>query len=72
MKKQIQAVEVNLDLVWLGLSPHPVTVSTRIVPFLVGDTGIPINRHLPLLLGGETTQHMANLPTNLHKNQPVM
>ena len=40
--------------VWLGLSPLPVTVTTRIITFLVGDP----NLHLPQLLGGGTTQCM--------------
>ena len=34
--------------VWLGLSPGPVTVTTRIVIFFVGDP--ELNLHLPLLL----------------------
>ena len=40
----------------LGYSPFPVTVTTRIIPFL--GTGIPINLHLPLLLGRGTTQNI--------------
>ena len=40
----------------VGLSPCPITVTTRIIIFLVGD---PINLHLPLLLGGGTTQNIS-------------
>ena len=39
----------------VGLSPLPVTVTTRIVMFLVGD---PYKPSFPLLLGGGTTQIM--------------
>ena len=35
--------------VYLGLSPGPVTVTTRIFIFLVGDPELSL--HLPLLLG---------------------
>ena len=38
----------------VGLSPFPVTVTTRIITFLVEDP--ELNLHLPLLLGGGTTQ----------------
>ncbi len=40
----------------LGLSPLPVTVTTRIVMFLVGD---PYKPSFPLLLGGGTTQRIS-------------
>ena len=33
---------------YFGLSRLPVTVTTRIITYLVGDSGIPINLHLPL------------------------
>ena len=39
---------------YIGLSPCPVTVTTRIIIFLVGDPNL--NLHLLLLLGGGTTQ----------------
>ena len=39
-----------------GLSPLPVTVTARIITFLVGDP--ELNLHLPLLLGRGTTQDM--------------
>ena len=42
----------------LGLSPCPVTVTTRIITFLVGD---PYKPSFPVLLGGGTTQ---NKPIN--------
>ena len=38
----------------LGLSPLTVTVTTRIIPFLVGNP--ELNLHLPLLLGRGTIQ----------------
>ena len=38
---------------FVGLSPLPVTVTTRIIPFLVGN---PYKPSFPLLLGGWTTQ----------------
>ena len=49
------------DLIWvfpnkwwyLGLSPLPVIVTTRIITFLVGN---PYKPSFPLLLGGGTTQ----------------
>ena len=43
-------------VVWLGLSPLPVRVTTRIITFLVGN---PYKPSFPLLLGGGTTQCMA-------------
>ena len=42
--------------IYFGLSPLPVTVTTRIITFLVGDPNL--NLHLPQLLGGGTTQHL--------------
>ena len=42
--------------IFFGLSPCPVTVTTRIVMFLGGDP--ELNLHLPLLLGGGTTQNI--------------
>ena len=42
-----------LYLLFIGLSPLPVTVTTRIITFLVGD---PYKPSFPLLLGGGTTQ----------------
>ena len=41
--------------IWCGLSPLPVVVTTRIIPFLVGN---PYKPSFPLLLGGGTTQDM--------------
>ena len=41
-------------MVYFGLSPLPVTVTIRIITFLVGDP--ELNLHLPQLLGGGTTQ----------------
>ena len=41
--------------VCFGLSPLPVTVTTRIIPYLVGN---PYEPSFPLLLGGGTTQCM--------------
>ena len=41
---------------YVGLSPCPVTVTTRIVVFLVGDPNL--NLYLPLLLGGGTIQQI--------------
>ena len=38
---------------YVGLSPLPVRVTTRIITFLVGD---PYKPSFPLLLGGGTTQ----------------
>ncbi len=46
---------VVLEL-YIGLSPFPVIVTTRIISCLVGDSGIPINFHLPLWVGRGTTQ----------------
>ena len=40
---------------WVVPLPR-MPVTTRIITFLVGNPGIPINLHLPLLLGGGTTQ----------------
>ena len=40
----------------LGCPPLPVTVTTRIITFLVGDPNL--NLHLPQLLGGGTTQDL--------------
>ena len=40
---------------WVGLSPFPVRVTTRIITFLVGN---PYKPSFPLLLGGGTTQMM--------------
>ena len=45
--------------VFLGFSPFPVTVTTRIITFLVGDPNL--NLHLPLLLGGGTTQSISSI-----------
>ena len=41
------------DVVYFGLSPFPVIVTTRIITFLVGN---PYNPSVPLLLGRGTTQ----------------
>ena len=49
----------------LGLSPVPVTVSKRIVTFLVGDP--ELNLHLPLLLGGGSTQSTPQSTINIKK-----
>ena len=38
---------------YLGLSPHPVRVTTRIITFLVGN---PYKPSFPLLLGGTTQE----------------
>ena len=43
----------NIFQLYLGLSPLPVRVTTRIVTFLVGN---PYKPSFPLLLGGGTTQ----------------
>ena len=43
----------NCDVLYLGLSPLPVRVTTRIITFLVGN---PYKPSFPLLLGGGTTQ----------------
>ena len=45
---------MNSYQLYFGLSPLPVTVTTRIITFLVGDPNL--NLHLPQLLGGGTTQ----------------
>ena len=42
--------------IYIGLSPLPVIVTTRIITFLVGNP--ELNLHLPLLLGGGTTQYI--------------
>ena len=42
-------------VVYLGTTPLPVRVTTRIIIFLVGD---PHKPSFPLLLGGETTQRI--------------
>ncbi len=42
---------------YLGLSPLPVRVTTRIITFLVGN---PYKPSFPLLLGGGTTQQLPN------------
>ena len=44
----------------LRSTPHPATVTTRIITFLVGNPNL--NLHLPLLLGGGTTQPSFLLP----------
>ena len=41
--------------IYLGLSPLPVRVTTRIITFLVGN---PYKPSFPLLLGGGTTQYI--------------
>ena len=46
---------LNHQTVWIGLSPLPVRVTTRIITFLVGN---PYKPSFPLLLGGGTTQGM--------------
>ncbi len=45
----------SLRSIYFGLSPLPVTVTTRIIPFLVGN---PYKPSFPLLLGGGTTQYI--------------
>ena len=40
----------------LRSTPHPVTVTTRIITFLVGNPNL--NLHLPLLLGGGFNHHL--------------
>ena len=44
------------NCIYIGLSPCPVTVTTRTIICLVGDPNL--NLHLPLLLGGGHTQHI--------------
>ena len=46
-------IDLWLFCVYLGLSPLPVRVTTRIIIFLVGN---PYKPSFPLLLGGGTTQ----------------
>ena len=41
--------------IYIGLSPLPVRVTTRIITFLVGN---PYKSSFPLLLGGGTTQYI--------------
>ena len=41
--------------IYIGLSPLPVRVTTRIITFLVGN---PYKPSFPLLLGGGTTQYI--------------
>ena len=43
-------IEAHNNDKYLGLSPLPVRVTTRIITFLVGNPNL--NLHLPLLLGG--------------------
>ena len=47
--------------VYPWLFPRPVTVTTRIITYLVGDSNL--NLHLPLLLGGGHTQCIPNYST---------
>ncbi len=47
----------SVFLLWLGLSPFPVIVTTRIITFLVGN---PYKPSFPLLLGRGTTQIMTD------------
>ena len=47
------------ELVYVGLSPLPVRVTTRIITFLVGNLYKP---SFPLLLGGGTTQGIWMFP----------
>ena len=62
----------KLDL-YVGLSPFPVTVTTRIITFLVGN---PYKPSFPLLLGGGTTQPICNFPPfqnhRLHQRAEVL
>ena len=44
--------------IYIGLSPLPVRVTTRIITFLVGN---PYKPSFPLLLGGGTTQDITPL-----------
>ena len=54
---------------YLGLSPLPVTVTTRIITFLVGDPNL--NLHLPQLLGGGTTQQIPHTRNPPKRTQEV-
>ena len=47
-------IKIQRVMYILGCPPFPVTVTTRIVTFLVGDP--ELNLHLPQLLGGGTIQ----------------
>ena len=50
-------------IIYVGLSPLPVRVTTRIITCLVGN---PYKPSFPLLLGGGTTQHIWNHYPKLH------
>ena len=60
-------IPVNIP-VYLGLPPLPVTVTPRIITFLVGDPNL--NLHLPQLLGGGTTQGISRMLQNNQNNHP--
>ena len=47
--------QIPLRSIYVGLSPLPVRVTTRIITFLVGN---PYKPSFPLLLGGGTTQYL--------------
>ena len=47
------ALYIYIYVLYVGLSPLPVRVTTRIITFLVGN---PYKPSFPLLLGGGTTQ----------------
>ena len=51
--------------IYLGLSPLQVTVTTRIITFLVGNP--EKNLHFPPLLGGGTTQYIPYMDPVGHK-----
>ena len=59
---------VNIDayIIYFGLSPLPVRVTTRIITFLVGD---PYKPSFPLLLGGGTTQNILHIEVYPTKNK---
>ncbi len=56
---------------FIGLSPLPVRVTTRIITFLVGNLYKP---SFPLLLGGGTTQliHDMNMISKKNTHQPEL
>ena len=54
---------------WVGLSPLPVTVTTRIVPFLVGN---PYKPSFPLSLGGGATQFVGLSQPEFNPLEPFL
>ncbi len=52
---------------YVGLSPFPVIVTTRILTFLVGN---PYKPSFPLLLGRGTTQGICQFPEGLYRYSP--